>query len=232
MVKTIVFVHGWASAPEIWQVQKEYFSKSYEVILPDISRAEDIKEASGIVYNAVQDKEDFVLLGWSLGWLVILELLQNQGLEPKGLICVNSTAKFIDSGNPGAGPTVVHLAKMMRDCKRNPQKTFEDFYKSILSGAGKSMLSNIRFKNLDYDKLIFGLYMLRDCDYRDFIQKIDLPALIIAGSGDSIAPLEASGYIHRKIRNSRIEILDCGHISFLDKADEFNAVLENFVKGL
>lgn len=232
MVKTLIFIHGWASTPEVWQGQKEYFAKDYEVILPDISRAEDIKEAAAIVNSAVKDKKDFVLIGWSLGWLVVLELLQSESLKPKGLVCVNSIARFIDDGELGTGPTNTHLAKMLRDCKRNPQKTFEDFYKSILTDAGKSMLSNTRFKNLDYDKLIFGLYMLRDCDYRDFIQKIDVPTLIIAGSKDSIAPFEASEYIHRKIRNSRIKILDCGHISFLDKADEFNAMLKNFVKRL
>lgn len=232
MVKTLVLIHGWASAPEIWQVQKEYFSKSYEVVLPDISRAEDIKEASGIVYNAVQDKKDFVLLGWSLGWLVILELLQNQGLKPQGLICVNSTAKFIDSGNSGAGPTAVHLAKMLRDCKRNPQKTVEDFYESILYGTGKSMFSDIRFKNFDYDKLIYGLYMLRDCDYRDFIQRIATPTLIIAGAKDKITPLQASEYMQKRIKNSLLKVLDCGHMPFCVKCDEFNLTLENFVKGL
>ena len=49
MVKTLVFIHGWASTPDVWQGQRDYFAGNYEVILPDISRAEDIKEAGGIV---------------------------------------------------------------------------------------------------------------------------------------------------------------------------------------
>lgn len=244
MVKTLIFIHGWASMPEVWQGQKEYFAKDYEVILPDISRAEDIKEAAAIVNSAVKDKKDFVLIGWSLGWLVVLELLKNlvdearprneaePRLLPKGLVAVNSTSRLIDDGYLGAGPTKTHLAKMIRDCRHNPEKMLDDFYKGILTDTAKNMLKGIELRNIDYDTLIYGLYILRDCDYRDFIQKIDLPTLIIAGAKDGIAPFEASEYIHRKIRNSRIKILDCGHISFLDKADEFNAMLENFVKRL
>ncbi len=232
MVKTLVFIHGWASTPDVWQGQRDYFAGNYEVILPDISRAEDIKEAGGIVYNAVWDKKDFVLLGWSLGWLAVLELLQNFDLKPKGLVAVNSIPKFCTKDYLGTGPTQTHLAKMLKDCKRNPRKTFEDFYKSILSGAGKSALSDIRFENLTYDKLIYGLRMLKSCDYRDFIQKIAVPTLIIAGSKDKIIPLQASEYMHKRIKGSLLKVLDCGHMPFCDKADEFNAMLENFVKGL
>lgn len=232
MVNTLVFIHGWASAPEIWQRQKGYFSKNYEVISPDISAAKDIKEAAAIVNASIKDKKDFVLIGWSLGWLAVLELLKNFDLSPKGLVAVNATPKLIDDGYLGRGPTRTHLAKMIRDCKRNPKKTFEDFYKSTLTDIGKSALNAVELKSGDYDKLIYGLYILRDSDYRDFLKEIHIPTLLITGSHDTICPKEASVYMRKMIQGAQLKILDSGHIPFLEKENEFNLLIEDFIKGL
>lgn len=238
MAMTLVFIHGWATSPEIWQRQKEHFAKDYEVILPDISGAHDIREAACLVNNSIKDRKDFVLIGWSLGWMVALELLKNlldesePRILPKGLAAVNSTPKLVDDGYLGAGPAKTHLAKMIRDCKRNPKKAFEDFYKSTLTDIGKTVLSSIKPKGSDYDKLIYGLYILRDCDYRDFLIKIHIPALLIAGVNDTICPQEASAYIHKRIEGSQLKILDSGHIPFIERAEEFNGLVEAFVKGL
>ncbi|OGX43470.1 MAG: hypothetical protein A3H41_01465 [Omnitrophica WOR_2 bacterium RIFCSPLOWO2_02_FULL_45_28] len=284
MVKTLVFIHGWASTQDVWQSQRDYFAGNYEVILPDISRAKEIKEAAEIVNVSLAIKRDFVLIGWSLGWLVVLELLKNFKISPQGIVAVNSTPKLIDDGYLGAGPTRTHLAKMIRDCKHNPEKMLDNFYKGILTDTAKDMLKGIKPKNIDtfggaqtppfpakrdpagqkivvrdragkecaalsinpehttvfrpwcgridYDRLIYGLYILRDCDYRDFISEINIPALIIVGAKDGICPPQASEYMRSRIKHAQLKILDCGHMPFLDKANEFNTILENFVKEL
>lgn len=232
MIKTLVFIHGWASRPEIWEKQNGYFAKDYEVILPDISEAKDIKEAASLLAEGVRDRSSFVLIGWSLGWLVALEGLKNFALKPQGLVAVNSTAKFTSDGYLGIGPSDTHLAKMIRDCKQNPKKTLGDFYKTIFTPQAKNSIGNIEFKNIDYDKLIYGLYMLRDCDYREDLLEINTPALIIAGQTDKITPPEASLYMHRKIRVSELKIFDCGHISFLEQEEEFNSTVSAFIKKL
>lgn len=239
MAKTLIFIHGWASSSQIWQGQKDYFSsKDYEVISPDISPAKDIKEAASLVNTAIKGKKDFVLIGWSLGWLAALELLKNLLAEaeprllPKGLVAVNSTPKLIDDGYLGVGPTKTHLAKMIRDCSHNPEKMLDDFYKGILTDTAKDMLKGIKLKDVDYDTLIYGLYILRDCDYRNFISEINIPTLIIVGAKDKICSPQASEYMHSRIKHAQLRILDCGHMPFLDKASEFNTIIENFVKEL
>jgi pimeloyl-[acyl-carrier protein] methyl ester esterase len=232
MVRCLVFIHGWASNPEIWFRQKEYFGKNYEVVLPDISAAKDIKEAAGIVGILIKDKKDFILVGWSLGWMVVLELLKSFNISPRGLVAVNSCVKFADDGYLGAGPQPGHLSKMIRDCKRSPQKTLEEFYKSILTNTGKNMLNKIRLRGLKYDKLIYGLYILRDCDYRDFIKEINQPVLLIAGLNDNICHRRASEYMHKIIPHSQLKVFDCGHIPFIDRANEFSGAVEDFIRGL
>lgn len=229
---SLVFIHGWASVPEIWQGQREYFSRGYEVITPDIGAAKDIPEAAGLVKEAIGEREDFILIGWSLGWLAVLEGLKRFSLKPKGIVAVNSTPKFCSDEYLGAGSTQTHLDKMIRDCKRDPQKTLEDFYKGLLTESGKGMARNFQFKNIDYSRLIYGLYMLKAVDYRDFLNTIDVPALIITGLKDTICVPQVSEYMHKRIRQSELKAFDCGHLPFLDKADEFNSAIEEFIKRL
>ena len=232
MIKTIVFIHGWASGPEIWQRQREYFAREYEVILPDIGSAKDITEAANIVNDLIKGKKDFVLVGWSLGWLAVLEGLKSLSLKPKAVAAVNSTPKFCSDEYLEAGSTQTHLDKMIRGCKRNPQKTMEDFYKGLLTDSGKSMAGSFQFKNIDYHKLIYGLYMLKDTDYRDFIGAIDIPALIITGARDTICVPQASKYMHQRIKGSELKVFDCGHLPFLDKAEEFNSAIADLIRKL
>lgn len=232
MVKTLIFIHGWASVPEIWQRQREYFSKDYEVITPDIGPAKDINEAASLIKAAIGGREDFILIGWSLGWLAVLEGLKSFSLKPKAVVAVNSTPKFCSHEYLGAGPTQTHLNKMIRDCKRDPQKTMENFYKGMLTDRGKNMVSSLQFKNIDYSKLIYGLSILKDADYRDLLDTIDIPALIITGSRDTICVPQVSEYMRQRIKQSELKAFDCGHLPFLDKADEFNSAIEKFIKRL
>ncbi|MEK6563513.1 MAG: alpha/beta hydrolase [Candidatus Omnitrophota bacterium] len=228
----LVFIHGWASVPDIWETQKEYFSRNYEVILPDIGPARDIQEAAGLVRDAIQGSDDFVLAGWSLGWLAVLEGLKSFSLKPKAVVAVNSTPKFCSHEYLGAGSTKTHLDKMIRDCRRDPRKTMENFYKGMLTDNGKSMANSFQFKNIDYSKLMYGLSMLRDADYRDFIGTIDIPALIITGARDNICVPQVSEYMRQRIKQSDLKVFDCGHLPFLDKADEFNSAVDDFIKKL
>src|SRR3989339_2253719 len=232
MTKTLVFIHGWASVPEIWQRQREYFARDYEVILPDIGPAKDITGAANIINDSIKGKKDFALIGWSLGWLVVLEALKSFALKPKGVVAVNSTPKFCSDEYLGAGFTQTHLNKMIRDCKRDPQKTRENFYNGLLTESGKSMVSSFQFKNIDYSKLIYGFSMLKDADYRDFIRAIDIPALIITGARDTICVPQVSEYMRQRIKQSELKVFDCGHLPFLDKPEEFNSTIDDFIKKL
>jgi len=232
MVGTLVFIHGWATTPEVWAGQKEYFSGEYEVILADISAAKNIKEAADSVYGLVRDKNNFILIGWSLGWLVILELLKTFKIKPNGIISVNSTAKFVDDGYLGAGPKKAHLDKTIRDCRRDAGRAFSDFYKTILSDKGNEAFTGLNPDGIDYNNLIHGLNMLKDCDYREFIKDVRIPALFIAGEQDTICPQEASFYMQEKIQGSKLKIMECGHMPFWSNAVEFNSMVHNFLKGL
>jgi non-heme chloroperoxidase len=67
-------------------------------------------------------------------------------------------------------------------------------------------------------------------DNRAALAKIDRPTLIVAAAGPFI---EAFRDMQRRIRGSRLVVVqDVGHALFVDEADQFNRLLEDFLKSV
>src|SRR3990170_650899 len=65
----------------------------------------------------------------------------------------------------------------------------------------------------------------------DRISEIKAPTLIIVGEEDILIPLKYSKILHDKIKGSKLVIIkDCGHIPTIEKPQEFNEVVLDFLK--
>jgi 3-oxoadipate enol-lactonase len=68
-------------------------------------------------------------------------------------------------------------------------------------------------------------------DLRDRVSEITAPTLIIAGEEDILIPLRYARILREKIRNSTLVTLkNCGHVPPIEKPDEFNRIVMNFLK--
>jgi 3-oxoadipate enol-lactonase len=68
-------------------------------------------------------------------------------------------------------------------------------------------------------------------DYTEDLPKIDVPTLVIVGREDSIRPIADAEFMHRGIRNSRLEIIeDAAHMTNLEQPEVFNRALVEFLK--
>ncbi|GAG27714.1 unnamed protein product, partial [marine sediment metagenome] len=66
-------------------------------------------------------------------------------------------------------------------------------------------------------------------DVRDKVSRIEVPTLIIVGEKDKIN-LKASQYLNREIKGSELRIVpSSGHTVMVEKTEEFNHVLEEFI---
>jgi pimeloyl-ACP methyl ester carboxylesterase len=65
------------------------------------------------------------------------------------------------------------------------------------------------------------------------LEEINLPVLILVGKEDKITPPAASEYMHDKIRNSILVVINhAAHLSNLENPDEFNEQLKKFLSGI
>lgn len=64
------------------------------------------------------------------------------------------------------------------------------------------------------------------------LHKINVPTCIIWGKQDNVTPPEVAVEMHRLIPNSELFWIDkCGHAAMMEKPDEFNSILYNWLKN-
>ncbi len=65
----------------------------------------------------------------------------------------------------------------------------------------------------------------------DRIREIKSPTLIIVGEEDILIPLKYSKILNEKIEDSGLVVMkDCGHVPPLEKPEEFNKIVMDFLK--
>jgi 3-oxoadipate enol-lactonase len=72
---------------------------------------------------------------------------------------------------------------------------------------------------------------IRDADLREAIRGIDAPALVVAGASDPVATPDHGREMRAAIARSRMVTLDAAHLSNVERADEFNATVLEFLDG-
>jgi 3-oxoadipate enol-lactonase len=72
---------------------------------------------------------------------------------------------------------------------------------------------------------------IRDADLREAIRGIDAPALVIAGTSDPVTTPDHGREMRAGIARSRMVTLEAAHLSNVERADEFNATVLDFLEG-
>jgi pimeloyl-ACP methyl ester carboxylesterase len=70
-------------------------------------------------------------------------------------------------------------------------------------------------------------------DQTSLLANVFQPALIIVGSEDQITPPADSETLRREIRGSRLQVIEgAGHVSNVERPQEFNAALTKFLRDI
>jgi pimeloyl-ACP methyl ester carboxylesterase len=76
-----------------------------------------------------------------------------------------------------------------------------------------------------------ALQIITTFDRRADLPKIAVPALLVAGSDDLVAPAQIMKYMADKIPRAEFIVLrGCGHLGQMDQPEIFNEVLERFLR--
>lgn len=69
-------------------------------------------------------------------------------------------------------------------------------------------------------------------DYTNDLGTTDVPTLVIVGRDDPIRPVSDAEFMHRGIRNSRLEIIeDSAHMTNMEQPEIFNRAVLSFLRG-
>ena len=86
------------------------------------------------------------------------------------------------------------------------------------------------------DRFVESMRYLRSCpselgDLCDLLPKIQTPVQIIAGAQDTAVPPVNAEFLHERLPNSKLDIIDAGHFTWEDGADEYAALVTSWWSG-
>jgi len=107
----------------------------------------------------------------------------------------------------------------------------EDFVKgkrTIIENIAKELLENPQPPHAYQGQAIVGATFNMENEAKN----IKNETLIIAGDKDKVVPMENGINLHKAIPKSKfVTIKDAGHLSFIEKYEEFNNIVKNFLEN-
>jgi pimeloyl-ACP methyl ester carboxylesterase len=231
-MKSLVLLHGWGASGRIWQRQAEAFGPGCTVLAPQIPRWEAEWLAD---FLAAIDLSESVLVGWSLGGMLLLEALARLGgPRPFATVLVGVAPVFCRRPDHPWGQPVAAVRAMRQALKTDPRRVINDFARACLAPGEESYRAETA-AGFDYEAapalLAQGLDYLKDKDLRGLLPRIPGPVTIIQGEQDKIVPPAQAEFLQGHLPESRLHILtDAGHLPFITRSPALNSILMDLIE--
>jgi 3-oxoadipate enol-lactonase len=242
--RPVVLIHGYPFNRSLWNEQIEVLSQNHRVIAPDL-RGFGESEASDGTATMNRMAQDVALLlnhlgiaratiaGLSMGGYVALAFYKQLSSRVRALILADTRAQADTA-----------------EAKQTRAQQAEKALSEGMAGIADAMLPKLLTpetvsKHPDIVKRVRDMMLktkpegaaaaLRGMAERDdltsLLSKISVPTLILVGAEDAITPVADSEKMNQAIADSRLVVLEnAGHVSNLERTEQFNDALLDFLK--
>ena len=203
----------------------------------------------------IEDSElkEVVLVGHSVGGMIALQMAGSRtdwlGSRIKGLVLLNTTYRPAYDTSIG-GAVVSKVERVIRhpiDTLGGHHHSIERLRKIVrptdsvfLAVAFAAFGPRASAKQIDFtydmtsdtsaDVLFDLVKSYRDYDVTDKLGDLTVPALVLAGSHDRLTVPKASEYLAQHLPKAELQVFEnCGHMTMLERHDDFNAMLDRFL---
>jgi 3-oxoadipate enol-lactonase len=240
----IVLLHGVGADRTAWEPQVKLFSqRGYSVAAIDMrgSGASQSRNENGLalpitITDFAADVHELIRtlgfeqahwVGNSMGGVIIMEAFRQQFSSISKAVLCNTFAKHPDSQfllpRPANALKTKSLAAFAAE--RIPFAHRTDIAPEILNASIHAMATK------DVETYLLSWRETWSQDYRNILPGVRVPSLVITGSLDKITPPALGLEIAGLIPNAEYhEIPNASHLSNLDQPEEFNRVVDEFLK--
>lgn len=236
----ILFVPGWTMPAEIWEQQIAHFAKTHRVVAMDprsqglssLTSEGNYPDARARDIKAVVDQlrlAPALLVGWSMGVAELAAYVDQFGCDTiAGLVLVDGYAGW--DFDPALLKGIFEFAAGFQKNRRAAAASFvRSMYKKPQSEKYLDRITraSLRTPTNTATALLLGMLSV---DRRAAYAKVNKPTLIVAAQGPYGKMFED---MQRRITGSQLKVLDgVGHALFVDAAEQFNSLLDQFLKTL
>ncbi len=237
----LVLLHGWGGDSRTWQPLLPALEKIARVTALDLpgfggsSVLETFSLESLLEKIAAQLPDGSVILGWSLGAMLGVQLAARYPDKVRALIALAANAKFVASNDyPTAMPDVVNR-KFNLSFAQDAQASLKFFYGLMAQGdnAERQLLKSLRklMPEAVTDNWLPALELLRDLDNRAALAELRQPVLHLLADKDALVPVAAASAIAAiNSVHKLIVIAQASHAVHWSQPEKVAAEIEQFLR--
>lgn len=219
----MILVPGLAADGRLWQPVLEQL---VDLVDPTIAacRGNSVADWGAEILSDAPDR--FYIAGTSMGGYVAMDVALRKDPRLAGVILLNTNAR-------GASPEQRQRAAALVDMVHNG--LFDQVVEKVSSfvAGGKTELAEpVGAMTRDLGPEVFVRQQLAVAERRDRraeLKQLEIPALVIAGDEDRLAPPSLNNEIARAIPRAVLEILPCGHLSTLELPSEVASTMRHWL---
>ncbi len=179
-----------------------------------------------------------VLLGWSLGGMLALELASRKNANVLGVGVMQSNLRFVrDVQWPCAMDADVFDQFFSYVASSEPGQVYRRFAHMMLQGDRHKRqdlraLSTKEDSDLWFEQavLVQSLQLLADMDVTRMLDQIEVPIHLVFGSCDQLVPVEAAKAVCEVSDGVVVDVIDgMAHVPFLSHWEQVKCSLVNFI---
>jgi len=245
---TLVFVHGLSGSSSAWLPYEQQFENTYNILTLDLRghgkskkypnyKDYTIERFANDIYDLITHLKlnQFILISHSFGSLVALEFLARHQNCVKAAILLSPSLSFKNRLLAKATQPLLSMASAVAGVMPFSHKPGGHIDYTHYQGTGDW---NVRrtFADVRNTSLRVYLYATKQSyafDRDNFLEKISIPVLLAHGKNDTIFPVNNSLQMAKKIKHSRLVLLDnTDHILVLNNVREVTNAIEQFIAGV
>lgn len=245
----LFFLNGLYHGNDVWIKQQRYpfFANGYRLIFMDYRGLGKSEEKNAICAYTFDDVADDILsiinkehidkinlVGYSIGGMMAIYFAYKFQSRVEKMILLNTTA----SENLRTSKIMAGVIKLI-DENASSNSIFSTVYPMNHSNWYLDKVADfenvVLKKYIEYNRNREAFkYLLLSIKNRPDLEKaidsIDFPMIVFSGDKDYVYPIEFQERIVRgKNGREHFIIKNCGHASFIEKYDEINSLIENFL---
>ena len=251
--RPVVLIHGWPLSGESWADQVPVLAQAGDRVVTYDRRGfgRSDKPKTGYTYDTLAedlhtllgalDLHDVTLVGFSMGGGEVARYLANYGPERvRSVVFAASVTPYLAQtpNNPDGPLPLSNATKMTASLTANQDKFYDQFVSDFYTVDGAVVVSEAQRQEAlalcaqaDKNAALQCMAAFANTDFRDDLNKVTVPTLVLHGDSDFVVFYEGSGArTHAAIPGSELVVVPGAPHGFnVSHAAEFNEALVQFL---